>query len=134
MVLAGDGDHPYWYGRVVSIFHINIRYVGSRSRDTSQHRLDILWVRWYQLDASYPSGWQAKQLHGLHFIPSSSPDAFSFINPVTIIRAVHILPAFHYGTTEKYLPADSEARVYQSYEDGEYNVENEDYEYYHVNM
>ncbi|KAK7444353.1 hypothetical protein VKT23_015366 [Stygiomarasmius scandens] len=137
MLLAGDSKetgHPYWYARIVSLFHVRVRHLGARSRDTSEQRMDIAWVRWYQLDDTYNSGWQAKRLHGLQFVPGSSPDAFGFIDPALIIRAVHILPAFAYGKTSEYLPADSVARVYQSFENGEYNVEEEDWRYYYVNV
>ncbi|KAK7452756.1 hypothetical protein VKT23_012157 [Stygiomarasmius scandens] len=110
MMLGGDTEensHPYLYARVVSLFHVRARHLGPRSRNTSEQRLDVAWVRWYQFDTTYRSGWKAKQLHGLQFIPATSRTAFGFVNPVQIIRAVHILPAFAYGTTGEYLPADS---------------------------
>ncbi|THU95728.1 hypothetical protein K435DRAFT_966260 [Dendrothele bispora CBS 962.96] len=137
LLLAEDGEetgHPYWYARAISLFHVRVRHLGARSRNTSEQRMEIAWVRWYQLDDTIQSGWKAKRYHGLQFVPAESPDAFGFINPSQIIRAIHILPAFAYGTTSDYLPADSVARVYQSFENGEYNVEQEDWVYYYVNV
>ncbi|THU90531.1 hypothetical protein K435DRAFT_864214 [Dendrothele bispora CBS 962.96] len=137
LLLAEDGEetgHPYWYARVISLFHVRVRHLGTRSRNTSEQRMEIAWARWYQLDDTIQSGWKAKRYHGLQFVPADSPDAFGFINPSQIIRAIHILPAFAYGTTSDYLPADSVARVYQSFENGEYNVEQEDWVYYYVNI
>ncbi|THV06114.1 hypothetical protein K435DRAFT_849214 [Dendrothele bispora CBS 962.96] len=137
MMLAGDSDdsdHPYWYGRIVSLFHVRVRHLGPRSRNTSEQKMDVAWVRWYHYDSTYESGWQAKQLHGLHFYPSPSPEAFGFIDPAQIIRAVHILPCFTHGRTEEYLPAESVGRVYQTFDNGQYSVEESDWKYYYINI
>ncbi|KAK7440945.1 hypothetical protein VKT23_016721 [Stygiomarasmius scandens] len=55
-------------------------------------------------------------------------------NPTQIIRSVHILPAFAYGTTNEYLRAESIARQYQRYVEGDFELETEDWVYYYVNI
>ncbi|KAF5342710.1 hypothetical protein D9758_015877 [Tetrapyrgos nigripes] len=135
MVLSGDGeDHPYWYGRVISIFHVRVRHIGAKSHSMAEKRLDIAWIRWYRHDASYRAGWQAKRLHRLQFFDAGDPDAFGFVDPAQIIRAIHILPGFAYGWTDRYLPADSVARQYQQYIEGQYELETDDYKYYYVGI
>ena len=59
--------------------------------------MDILWVRWYGKDNQHESRWQAKQLPCIGFVPASDPDAFGFLDPLDVIRAVHLIPAFAYG-------------------------------------
>ena len=103
MVLASNPEeepHPYWYGRVVGIFHVNARYDGTPSR---KGRLDVLWVRWFESDTNYKSGWKHKRLPRLKFRDASSPDAFGFVDPESVIRGGHLLPAFIHGKTDSYL-------------------------------
>jgi hypothetical protein len=61
MVLANQEEdnanqHPYWYARMVSIFHAMVSRVGSGS---TYERMDFLWVRWYGLDTAVRSGFKA---------------------------------------------------------------------------
>ncbi len=46
-------DHPYWYARVVGVYHAAIRYTGPQSKTREWWRVDFLWVRWYKRDATY---------------------------------------------------------------------------------
>ena len=49
----GSGDsHPYWYARVIGIFHLHARYSGPRSTATDFVSTEILWVRWFGRDMS----------------------------------------------------------------------------------
>ncbi|THU76429.1 hypothetical protein K435DRAFT_813415 [Dendrothele bispora CBS 962.96] len=63
MVLSPpDSIHPFIYGRVIGIFHCNVQLKKTaRFKAIRHHRVDFLWVRWYQYDSNYPSGWQAKR-------------------------------------------------------------------------
>ena len=46
--LAPVSPHPYLYGQVLGIFHINATYTGPNVTGYYSHRVDFLWVRWYQ--------------------------------------------------------------------------------------
>ncbi|KAK7042827.1 GLOBIN domain-containing protein [Favolaschia claudopus] len=134
MVLAHEDEddsraHPYWYARIVGIFHAEVRHVGPRSKNTAKlHRMDFLWVRWFGRDTTHSAGWLAKRLHRVGFIPASEPDlsVFGFLDPAEIVRAVHLIPAFHYGRTTELL-GPSIARHFD-------DENQEDYEYYYVNQ
>ncbi|KAJ7649404.1 hypothetical protein DFH06DRAFT_996491 [Mycena polygramma] len=134
MVLAHEDEeeataHPYWYGRIISIFHADVRHVGPRSITRGRmQRMEFIWVRWFGRDLDRPGGWKYKRPHRLGFLDATDPDsgAFGFLDPAEIIRAVHLIPAFHYGRTRDLLPGPSVARMI----DGE---NDEDYVYYYVN-
>ena len=89
--------------------------------------MDFLWVRWYDLDMGTRSGFKARQLRQIKFLDSSDADTapFGFIDPLDVIRAVHLIPAFHFGKTTLLL-SPSLAR----HED----EGDEDYEQYYINM
>ncbi|KAK7016580.1 hypothetical protein R3P38DRAFT_3321043 [Favolaschia claudopus] len=134
MVLAhedeeGSNTHPYWYARVVGIFHSEVRHVGPRSKNTAKiHHMNFLWVRWFGRDATHSAGWLARRLHRVGFFPASEPNlsAFGFLDPAEVVRAVHLIPAFHYGRTADLL-RPSIARHFD-------DENQEDYEYYYVNQ
>jgi hypothetical protein len=130
MVLAHEDEdessaHPYWYGRIVGIFHADIRHVGPKSKNPSKtRRMDFLWVRWFGRDMGHAAGWKAKRLHRIGFLDQGS--AFGFLDPKEAIRACHLNPAFAYGRT-KALLGPSIARTFDGADD-------EDYLYYYVNQ
>ena len=111
MVLScedGEDAHPFWYARVVKIFHIFVRHRGSdpEVEDTAMEpqRMDVLWVRWFGIDTDARGGWSKKRLHGISFIPWDEPGAFGFLNPAQVIRGVHLIPNFPRGRTGSRLP------------------------------
>jgi hypothetical protein len=104
MVLAGLNDngnlasyHPFRYARVISIYHVNVVYVGPGMVDYQPHRMEVLWVRWYCTVDSSHSGWAARKLDCVQFASMADEDAFGFINPNDILRSSHIVPAFARG-------------------------------------
>ncbi|KAF7371652.1 hypothetical protein MVEN_00021000 [Mycena venus] len=120
--------HPYWYGRIIGIFHASVRHVGPLSKNrTKLHRMEFLWVRWFGRDLSHPGGWKYKRLHCVGFLDASEPDsgAFGFLDPIEVIRAVHLTPSFHFGRTSRYL-GTTVARMY-------HGEDQQDYNYYYVN-
>jgi hypothetical protein len=133
MVLAREDEdeatsHPYWYGRVIGIFHADVRHVGARSKTKGKtQRMEFLWVRWFGRDIHSRAGWKAKRLLRLGFLDATDPEsgAFGFIDPAEVIRAAHIIPAFHFGRTSRLL-GRSVARHFD-------NENDEDYEAYYVN-
>ena len=121
--------HPYWYGRVIRIFHVNVVHHGPKLTSPDKQRINFLWVRWFDLDVSFHSGWKALQLHHVGFLNAKSPTdhVFSFLDPSIVICGAHIIPAFAHGQTLELLhPPQSIARQPLN--------ENCDWQYYYVNM
>lgn len=119
-----DQFHPYWYARVIGIFHCEVRHVGEKSKSSKPVRMEFLWVRWFGRDLTHIGGWKTRRLHRLGFIDYASSGAFGFVDPAEVIRGAHLIPAFHYGRTADLL-AESIARRAEE--------NNEDYQYYYVN-
>lgn len=121
-----DKQHPYWYARVIGIFHANVQHrdarVGPASRCSEPQKMEFLWVRWFGRDLHHRAGWKAKRLHRIGF---DEQDQFGFLDPNDVIRGVHLIPAFAHGRTSDKL-APSMAR-HPSEND-------EDWAYYYVNM
>ena len=89
--------HPFCYARILGIYHVNVIYTGTGMVDYVAHRLNFLWVRWYQYSKAQSIGWRDYQLDMLHFLPMAHEHAFGFVDPQDVIRAGHILPAFKRG-------------------------------------
>jgi hypothetical protein len=119
--------HPYWYARVVKIFHTQIYFRGCKSYPhipAGQHTMKFLFVRWFGIEKEHKHGWTSKHLPMVGFSDAES-EPFGFINPRHVLRASHIIPAFSFGHTNNLLPK-SMAR--QSSEN------DEDYLCYYINM
>ena len=58
-----DNPHPYWYARILGIFHMNIRYVGANPAVSKEpQQMDVLFVRWFGRNFTLQAGWKAKRL------------------------------------------------------------------------
>ena len=64
-------------------------------------------MRWFGRDLTPNPGWKAKRLFRLGFVPRNDEMAFGFIDPIQIIRSVHLIPAFSWGHVTKYIPQQS---------------------------
>ncbi|PPQ73255.1 hypothetical protein CVT24_009970 [Panaeolus cyanescens] len=130
---APTTSHPFSYARVLRILDAEITYYDPLSPSSTpiEKRVQFLWVRWFEVENSFASGWEHKRQHRLKFVPSDRPqDAFGFVDPANVIRAVHLIPAYSHGTTDAYL-GSSIARN----EEHQRNIEDdEDYRYHYVNM
>ncbi|PIL35257.1 hypothetical protein GSI_01982 [Ganoderma sinense ZZ0214-1] len=134
MVLSPDNDsNPYWFARVISIFHANVRYVGPGATRATQkwQRIDFVWVRWFERDTSYPAGFQHRRLPRLHFVDATDPDyaPFGFVDPDDIIRGAYLIPGFEHGSTTDLLGPSKLAR--RLIDDGD---DDDDYCYHYVCM
>ena len=125
MVLAPEDhedSHPFLYARVCGIFHAYVRY---GSRDQPYTKVEFLWVRWFKRDIKFECGFEARRLPMVQFIPADREGAFGFLDPAVVIRGSHIVPAFDWGKTARFL---GPSRMRQPAD------EDEDWEYYKVNM
>ncbi|KAI0327045.1 hypothetical protein GY45DRAFT_1373514 [Cubamyces sp. BRFM 1775] len=126
-----EGDHPYWYARVIKIFHVNVRLLGAF--DEEPKRIDVLWARWFQYDQSALSGFGAKRLPRVTFIlPQCNADQFAFLDPADVVRGAHIIPAFAHGRTSCFL-GPSSVRNNRSNLGDDANMDT-DFKYYYVNI
>jgi hypothetical protein len=85
--------HPFWYARVLEIYHVNVIYTGEGNTDFLPRRLEFLWVRWYELEDQL----DMSRSHRLSFPPSSDNDSFGFLDPDDVLRACHIIPVYREG-------------------------------------
>ena len=88
---AIDG-HPFLYGRVLSVFHVNVIYNGPGMIDYNPRRFDIMWVRWYDLDNTPVRKSKAAKpklprcLDRLVFPPLDGDDSVGFLDPANVLR------------------------------------------------
>ncbi|KAG6906039.1 hypothetical protein DXG01_016189 [Tephrocybe rancida] len=94
--------HEFQYARVLGIYHVNAIYHGPANRDLyTSHRLDFLWVRWFEIAEGYDhpasAGWSELHLglEQLTFPSVANKTAFGFVDPADVIRGCHIIPKFH---------------------------------------
>ncbi len=100
-----EGAEPYWYARVLGIYHANVWVEGSSTSDARDVRsMAFLWVRWFGEDPGYHSGFRQARLPKIGFIESTDEFAFSFINPADVVRGCHLIPAFRFGRSAGPLP------------------------------
>ena len=116
MTLSHEDDEdsqnkfPYWFRRIVGIFHAAVVYSGPGSRSVEPQHMEFLFVRWFGRDLGHQGGWNTKQLHRIGFVDGKDDAAFGFLDPQEVIRGVHLIPAFHYGRMRDLLPPSRLAR------------------------
>ena len=91
--------HPYWYARVIHVLHVFVQVKKLDGTLTAPKKMDVLRVRWFGRNLNVKTGWKAKRLHQIGFIPATEPGAFGFLNPDVVIRGVHLMPRFATGRT-----------------------------------
>jgi hypothetical protein len=88
-----SSSSPYAYGRVLGIFHANVICTGNGQVDSNPRRIDFLWVRWYLFKpATSPF-----RMDKVEFPPLFKPNSTSFVDPVNVVRACHLIPDFVRG-------------------------------------
>ena len=114
MMLSHDDDddddsnnnarHPFWYARIIKIFHVFARYADPSfpQRDKIQ-RFNVLWIRWFGREPDQCSGWANRRLHRIGFVEGNDSPQFGFLDPLVVIRGVHLIPAFAHGRTSDVL-------------------------------
>jgi hypothetical protein len=99
MVLSGEStpSHPYWYARVLGIYHMEVWLTGNGGKKLLKQRIEVLWVRWLAVLRGYKCGTKHARLPKIAFVEESDQDAFGFLDPGQVIRGAHLLPAFASG-------------------------------------
>jgi len=96
-----EGAEPYWYARVLGVYHANVWAENSVIPGARNvRRMDFLWVRWFGEEPGYRSGFRRARLPKIGFVESSDEFAFSFVNPADVVRGCHLIPAFNAGRPE----------------------------------
>jgi hypothetical protein len=134
MVLSHDSEdhednsenaHPYWYARIIGIFHAMVVHKGSHSSSREPRKMEFLFVRWFGHAIDDLGGWKSKKLHQIGFIDGDDASAFGFIDPADVIRAVHLIPRFSCGRTNNLLGRSIARSILEN---------DEDWVRYYVNM
>ena len=101
---AGNNAHPYWYARVLGIYHTIACTTHSEAPRHSAQAMQFLWVRWLGTEPRYHSGSRVARLPKIGFVEATDDDAFGFLDPNLVIRGSHLIPAFHSGRTHDLMP------------------------------
>ena len=124
----GDRTHPYRYGRLIDVFTVPIHYRGPKQVTGGLRRkeIQVLWVRWFQLNSTYKDGFPRRRLPQLEFVePHNTTEWHGFISPSEVLRAVHTIPAFNYDLMDPQ-PCREESHAVRFLRD--------DWNYYYVNV
>lgn len=120
-----NSHEGYNYCRIITIFHVMVYDNEDPTCPPLGRKYDVAYVRWFRSDPTWQSGLKYKRLERLEFYPKDDPQAFGFIDPAYILRAVHLQNADHYGKTDEFL-GPSKARRPED--------ENLDFRYYYVGL
>jgi hypothetical protein len=106
MMRAGHDEtnpdaHPFWYARVLGIYHADVRDLSSPG--FAHQRIEFLHVRWFGEEPGWRSGWEAKRLDRVGFIPPTAGGIYGFLDPARVLRGCHLIPAFSQGATRHLL-------------------------------
>ncbi|KAH6912283.1 hypothetical protein BKA70DRAFT_1098711, partial [Coprinopsis sp. MPI-PUGE-AT-0042] len=96
----GTPTHPYWYARIIGVFHAKVLYNDPQRRAVRPRDMDFLWIRWLGPTKGRATGWAARRLPQVSFViekKDPSP-AFGFLDPSVVIRGIHLIPDFAHGT------------------------------------
>jgi hypothetical protein len=91
--------HPYWYARVLGVFHARVLHTGPAATNRSVQNLEFLWVRWFGRAPEHRSGPIFARLPKIGFMEDIDELAFGFLDPSLVIRGCHLIPAFSDGKT-----------------------------------
>ncbi|KAJ3537255.1 hypothetical protein NM688_g6717 [Phlebia brevispora] len=86
---ASSSNFPWKYATVLGVFHAQVFLP-----DRSERRVEFLWVRWLETDPTWIASPATRRLDRVQYV---SEDAFGFLDPATVIRGCHLIPAFHHG-------------------------------------
>jgi len=105
----GEHAHPYWYARVLAIYHVDVLL--NNGKPGTFRRIDLVLVRWFGRDDPQDHG------NSLLRIGWDEENEYEFLDPQHILRACQVVPAYAHGL----------APVRRAIRDSR-----EDYNYYYV--
>jgi hypothetical protein len=119
---SGLHAQPFWYARVIGIFHTSVSSCHPEVAEKSTHQMDFLWVRWFGVEPGrYRHRFRFARLPKIGFVESTDKYAFTFLDPTQVIRGSHLIPAFSEGQTSALLQATkSVARVLNPEEENDW--------------
>lgn len=131
MVVADDDDEkqmevsPFWYARVLGIFHVHVVWRPGNLKE----RINFIWVRWFGREEGRKFGDKGLKLEKIGFVTEEDDTpSFGFLDPRSIVRAIHLVPDFNSGRTDNGLESPTLARV------GKNDINhNDDWAYFYVN-
>jgi len=86
----GTKWHPYWYAKVLGIFHVNMRSWGRMETE----RMDFLWVHWFGRNPDHEGGFDTCHLHRIGLTDSKDPTSYGFLDPKDVLRSIYLIPTF----------------------------------------
>ncbi|KAF9642176.1 hypothetical protein BDM02DRAFT_3080651, partial [Thelephora ganbajun] len=95
----GTDVHPYWYTKVLGVYHTFVHTTHPDARDQSVKQMEFLWVRWLGLEPNYRSGPRYARLPMVGFVEDSDELVFGFLDPSLVICGCHLVPRFALGRT-----------------------------------
>ena len=99
-----QNSHPFWYAQVLGIFHTWVVHTGQKSNSPIPRKIEFLWIRWLGPQPGHTSGWRSLRLDRVGFITEEhNTPSFGFLDPTHVIRGAHLIPAFVYGQTNRFL-------------------------------
>jgi hypothetical protein len=98
-----DGAHPFWYARVLGLFHAKVLHTGPTAVNRSVQHMEFLWIRWFGVEQNYIAGSHVVRLPKIGFVPDTDEDAFGFLDPSLVLWGCHLVPAFAAGQTNNLL-------------------------------
>jgi hypothetical protein len=96
---AGTDPHPFWYARILGVFHTMVYIRGS----SKPQRFEFLMVRWFGQEQGWLGGARHLRLDRIGYVEENDPEAFGFLDPSEVLRACHLIPAFSAGKTRSLL-------------------------------
>jgi hypothetical protein len=96
MVYMPDGDGakiPWIFARIIGIYHANVLTPGT----SKLQRIKFMHVHYFDQETFHASGPHTRRLDLVQLRSPSATDAFGFIDPSSVIRSAHLIPAFSHG-------------------------------------
>ncbi|EJD46195.1 hypothetical protein AURDEDRAFT_164853 [Auricularia subglabra TFB-10046 SS5] len=106
----GEGSHPFWYARVIGMYHVLAKLNDGAKKPQLFH---FLLVRWFGRDEANDSR------SALTRVGWDETNEYGFVDPAHVLRACHIVPAFAHGLaasrTARSIPRDPSRPDYNYY-------------------
>ena len=124
-----DSKMPYCFAKIQGIMRVKALYTGGATNSSLE--MDVLWVRWYRISNENEFGWENRRLPRVKFMADrydKKCQAYGFMDPRDVIRAVHLIPDFIRGEV---IRGEDEINPFRRYINEEDTVK--EYKRYYVN-